>query len=85
MIKPFITNKTKSNSHTITLFENDTLVTNPVEVTNIFNEYFINVAQDPKEPDNVNNMSTDEVIDRYRHDPSIKLINHQVNSLISRL
>ena len=47
---------------------------------NIFNEYFINVAQDQKEPDNVNNMSADEVIDHYKHHPSIKLINDQVNN-----
>ena len=79
VVKPFMTNKSKANSQNITLYENDTLVTDSTDISNIFNEYFINVANDLKEADNVTDMSTDEVIDYYKEHPSIKSINNHVD------
>ena len=74
IVKPFMTNKIKSSHQTITLYENGTLVSNQSDVSNIF-KYFINVAHDMSEPENVNKMSADQVINHYKDHPSIKLIN----------
>ena len=79
VVKPFMTNKSKANNQNITLYENDSLVTDSTDISNIFNEYFINVANDLKEADNVTDMSTDEVIDYYKEHPSIKSINNHVD------
>ena len=75
-----MTNKIKSSHQTITLYENGTQVSNPSDVSNIFNKYFINVAHDMSEPENVNKMSADQVINHYKDHPSIKLINYHANT-----
>ena len=80
IVKPFMTNKNKTNSHKITLYENDTLISKPNDVCNTFNEYYINVTNDFCESNTINNMSADEIINHYKDHPSIKLITEKVNN-----
>ena len=80
IVKPFMTNNAKTNNHKITLFENNALISQPSDVSNTFNEYFINVTQDLSEPEIVGQMSVDEVVDHYKDHPSIKLINEHKNN-----
>ena len=79
-IKPFMTNNVKTNNQNITLYENNSLISNPNDVCNIFNEYYINVTQDFCEPDTINNMSADQVIAHYKDHPSVKSITKKVNN-----
>ena len=53
LVKSFMTNKTKSCNQNITLCEDNSIISNPSDVSNILNEYFIYVTQD------VNKMSAD--------------------------
>ena len=45
-IRPFLTNKGTQNSETITLSENNKLITDNKEICEKFNTFFINVAKD---------------------------------------
>lgn len=45
-IKPFLTNKGSNFENNIVLNENDKLLTNQNEISNVFNNFFINVAKD---------------------------------------
>ena len=80
IIKPFMTNKSKSNNETVTLYEKEAIVNNPFDVSNIFNDYFINITSDFSEPEYVHTLSADQVIDLYKDHPSIRLINSHVNN-----
>ena len=74
IVKPFLTNKVKTNHQNITLFHNDSLISKQTEVSNVLNEYFVNVTNDLCESDEVRQMSTGQVIDHYKDHPSVKLI-----------
>ena len=45
-IKPFLSNKGMKSNNSIILCENDKIVNDPKEVTEIFNNFFVNVAKD---------------------------------------
>ena len=45
-IKPFLSNKGMKSDNSIILCENDKIVNDPKEVTEIFNNFFVNVAKD---------------------------------------
>ena len=45
-IKPFLSNKGMKSNNSIILCENDNIVNDPKEVTEIFNNFFVNVAKD---------------------------------------
>ena len=79
VVKPFMTNNVKRNNHNITLYEQDSLISTQSDVSNTFNEYFINVANDLSESEEVRQMSANEVIDYYKNHPSIKLISECVD------
>ena len=56
--------------------ENSTVVTNKTKVCNIFNEYFVNIADSLGEPEKINlTEPLENVFKNYRDHPSIKLIN----------
>ena len=74
IVKPFMTNKVKTNHQNITLFHNDSLISKQTEVSNVLNEYYVNVTNDLCESDEVRQMSADEVIDHYKDHPSVKSI-----------
>ena len=74
IVKPFMTNKSKSSNEHITLYEGESLISNATDVCNIFNDYYVNVTSNFCEPENVNGMSVEQVIDHYQNHPSVKLI-----------
>ena len=45
-IKPFLSNKGMKSNSSILLCENDKIVNDPKEVSEIFNNFFVNVAKD---------------------------------------
>ena len=44
-VKPLIANKFVCKSNVITLMENGNIVNNPSDVSNVMNEYYINIAK----------------------------------------
>ena len=55
----------------ISLLEQNKIVTKQMEVCSIFNDYFINIANDLREPNEVVGKSVKSVIDFYKSHPSI--------------
>ena len=80
IIKPFITNNTKSSNDRITLFHENSLISNPSEVSNIFNDFFTNITNDFCEPNSVVEMPVDQIIEHYNDHPSIKEIRGKVDT-----
>ena len=74
IVKPFMTNKTKSSNENITLYEGDSLISKATDVCNIFNDYYVNVTNSFCESEYINDMSAEQVIDHYENHPSVKLI-----------
>ena len=79
VIKPFITNNVKSGNDCITLCNDNSLISNPTDVSNVFNEFFTNISQDLCEPASVVTMSVNQVIDHYNDHPSISMIQDHVH------
>ena len=75
-ISPFICNRDRSNCN-ISLLENDHIVSNPLQVANIFNDFFINVTKGQSEPDEISNMSTEQIVEYYDEHQSVSLIKDQ--------
>ena len=80
VIKPFITDKSKSSNQNVMLYEDAALISDPHLVADTFNQYFINVAQDTTEPENVNNTDVEAIFDHYKNHPSIKLITENIEN-----
>ena len=78
VVRPFITEKNKSSCSRISLYENDSLINDQFDVSNVFNEFFTNVSKDLCESDTVKNMSTSQVIDHYSTHPSVEVIRNHV-------
>ena len=82
IIKPFITDKNSVSDDHVILRENDVLITDPVEVCDVFNHYFTHVADticfNDKIPSNVMN---DELINlitlKHSNHPSVIAIKQQ--------
>ena len=85
LIKPYLTNKGALCSNDIVLFENNQLVTQEEKLTEIFNEYYINIVKysSGKEPENIADTlefgsTVDQIITKiiniHKNHPSIKLI-----------
>jgi hypothetical protein len=62
-ISPFMSNKNCDSDGNISLYENNQIISDQVEVTNIFNNYFINITKNLSEPDHVLNMNTADLLD----------------------
>ena len=82
IIKPFITDKHCLSDEHIMLRENNTLITNTVDVCNVFNDYFTNVANTIGFQDKIPlNVMNDEllhfIITKFKHHPSIQAIHRQ--------
>jgi hypothetical protein len=52
-INPFISNKGMKSNNSIILCENDKIVNDPKEMTEIFNNFFVNVAKDIGDKNNL--------------------------------
>ena len=79
-IKPFFTNKVRSAGSKFPLVENDCVITDTIEVCNIFNNYFVNVSEGSHEPKDMMNWSTNEILFFYGNYPSIKNIDKKIES-----
>ena len=76
-VSPFISNVKKSCVD-ISLLENDHIISCPKKVSNIFNEFFINVTKDLAEPEIVSEMSVVDVVNYYNNHKSIQLIKQNI-------
>jgi hypothetical protein len=79
IMKPFITDKNSISDDTIILRENDELITDPVEVCNVFNKYFVNIADTIGFRDEIPFFISKgdvfmHIISKYKHHPSIVAI-----------
>ena len=72
-VKPFFSNKNCS-SNDVTLIEENKLVTNVNDVCNIFNDYFVNIAEDHSESSNILGKSIDCIFDYYKDHSSLSRI-----------
>ena len=68
-IKPFLSKKCKSGDNTIVLNENDKILNDPKEISDTFNEFYVNVAND---------IGKDVNFDKDNH-CSLNAINQNVN------
>ena len=80
-IKPFLTNKNLGNGN-IMLCDNDEIVTDSISVANIFNKYFMEIADsigfnDPIPSDFHSDHTLKAMIAKYHDHPSIKAIKNQ--------
>ena len=81
-VKPFMTNKDPSTSSNITLLDNGKVITDNKSVCNIFNKFFINVANDLSEDGMVNMCDpVEKIIQCYDDHPSIKQIKENISHL----
>ena len=78
-IKPFLSNKGYSDHGNIILFEGAALVSDPEKVCNIFNDHYVNIAQNigpmPSSGQPLNDMET------YGDNPSVQAIYDNTNTL----
>jgi hypothetical protein len=78
-MKPFLSDKKSIPDDSIILRENDELVTDSIEVCNVFNNYFVNVAETIGFKDEIPSLLSsndifDHIITKYANHPSILAI-----------
>jgi len=73
-IKPFLTNKNTQTRQHISLLEDNRVISNPQDVCNILNDYFINIANTTASPLEIDSLTTQDIINNYSNHPSIKSI-----------
>ena len=83
-VKPFLSNKGALASSDISLVKNDTVITNDQELTEIFNDHYVNIVEKSsgKKPVNLANdtgISGDRqivrlILDKYKNHPSVLAI-----------
>ena len=56
VVNPLVSNKGHSETHAISLFENNEMITDCTKICNIFNEHFVNIASDRCESDEISKM-----------------------------
>ena len=71
-ISPFLSDKRKKGSDTISLNEGGKIVNEPAEVANIFNNYYSNIASTIGFDDKIE--SVENAIEKHKHHPSITMI-----------
>ena len=81
-VKPFLNYKSNTSNDHITLREGDNLITDPLEVCNSFNDFFINVAENIGFKDSIESCSTVSdikvVINRHANHPSVLEIEKRI-------
>ena len=88
MVKPFITNKSGLTSHDIMIIHNDSLITDEKELTELFNEQYINIVEKssgikPSCLSNIKEKNNEEIISsilkKYENHPSVAKIKKNKN------
>ena len=77
-IKPLFS-KSRTKSDSIPLCENGELITDDLNVCNIFNDFFRNIGSDIGFPEN-NTLPLENIVSQYTHHGSIKLIKEKIKS-----
>ena len=87
-LKPFLSSKHLPKSHKIILNENGKIIDDSISVTNIMNDYFINIVEKTtdkiprslpcSDTDQITDSTINEIIKRYENHPSI--LNIKVNT-----
>ena len=80
-IKPFLTDKKFKGNKTIILNENEKHVTDPYEVAETFNKYFVSIASEIGPPDPI--ISADEAISTHQNHPSVMKIREKHSKLFN--
>ena len=73
-ISPYISDNKLKNGRTIILRENDNIVTQSAEVAEIFNTYYMSLAEYEGTPDSLCDLSLNDIITKHLSHPSILLI-----------
>ena len=79
-VRPFISNKGNMHSQDISLYEQNRIMTDPVELCNVFNDHFSDIASNQCESDKVISMSADETIHNYMSHSSIQTIKESIDA-----
>ena len=88
MVKPFVTNKSGLTSHDIMIIHNDSLITDEKELTELFNEQYINIVEKssgikPSCLSNIKEKNNEEIISsilkKYENHPSVAKIKKNKN------
>jgi hypothetical protein len=78
--KPFISSKSKDHAQTITLKEEGIIITEPLEICEVFNDYYKTMVDDIGKPDNFVNPNVNsiiEAVEEYSKHTSVKIIESQ--------
>ena len=74
-IKPFMASKYQNSGSKILLSENDSIISDPSKVSEIFNAYYASIAEYDYDPDGLDVMDLDRAINKHSLHTSISLIN----------
>lgn len=80
MVKPLMSNKTKGADTDIVLFNNKTVISDPVKASNIFNEYFVNVAASIGKSDEITGQETfNDIVEAHDGHESVRYIQQHLS------
>ena len=77
-IKPFMASKHHNNGSKILLCENDSIISDPSKVSEIFNAYYASIAEYDYDSDGLDAMDFDSVLKKHSLHTSISLINRNL-------
>ena len=79
-VRPFLSDKAQnSSSSNVILREEHVLVTDPVDVAEVFNTYYASVAEYESTPDGLDNLTFDSAVNKRRNHESVFLIRDQAS------
>ena len=78
-ISPYISDKKLQNGRMIILRENENIVTQSSEVADIFNTYYMSLAEYEGTPDSLCDVSLEDIVVKHSSHPSISLIKHTMH------
>ena len=80
VVKPYFSSKIKNNSEKISLFENnDTVLNDPEDVCNVFNDHFVSVTNDMCESIGSNEITVSGFSEHYSNHPSVVKIRSKLS------
>jgi len=82
-VKPYFSSKSGSSGQSISLLQDSKVVSEATQVSNIFNDYFVNIACDLSEPTETDCMSISQLIEHYDDHVSVQMIkgkHHNANT-----
>ena len=80
VVRPFISNKGNMHYQDISLYEQNRIMTDPVELCNVFNDHFSDIASNQCESDKVISISADETIQNSMSHSSIQTFKESIDA-----